>query len=144
MLSSSISNKNASDGRPMEEQSFLCKKAPQEDKYHLPVPCFSGGSVVKSLWQAETQERCGFDPWVGKWQSTPVFLPGKPHGQESLAGYSPWGCKESDMTERLTHTMLFNSGKPWSQVLALPLACCVTLGQAHSVDCDFSIHPGRC
>ena len=28
-----------------------------------------------------------------KWQSTPVFLPGKCHGQGSLAGYSPWGYK---------------------------------------------------
>ena len=35
-----------------------------------------------------------------KWQSTPVLLPGKPHGQRSLVGYSPWGCKESDTTER--------------------------------------------
>ena len=33
------------------------------------------------------------DPWRRKWQPTPVFLPGKPHGQRSLAGYSPWGCK---------------------------------------------------
>jgi len=32
------------------------------------------------------------------WQPTPVFLPGKPHGQRSLAGYSPWGNKESGMT----------------------------------------------
>ena len=31
---------------------------------------------------------------------TPVFLPGEFHGQRSLAGYSPWGCKESDTTER--------------------------------------------
>ena len=30
-----------------------------------------------------------------------VFLPGKSHGQRSLVGYSPWDCKESDMTERL-------------------------------------------
>ena len=36
---------------------------------------------------------------VQSWQSTPVFLPGESHGQRSLAGYSPWGCKESDMTE---------------------------------------------
>ena len=36
-------------------------------------------------------------------QPTPVFLPGKAHGQRSLAGYSPRGPKESDMTERLTH-----------------------------------------
>ena len=32
-------------------------------------------------------------------QPTPVFLPGEPHGQRSLAGYSPWGHKDSDMTE---------------------------------------------
>ena len=31
-----------------------------------------------------------------------VFLPGKSHGQRSLVGYSPWGHKESDMTEN-TH-----------------------------------------
>ena len=47
----------------------------------------------------------GFDfwvrkiPWRRKWQSTPVFLPGKFHGKRSLVGYSPWGCKETDMTE---------------------------------------------
>ena len=33
------------------------------------------------------------------WQPTPVFLPGESHGQRALAGYSSWGCKESDMTE---------------------------------------------
>ena len=32
-------------------------------------------------------------------QSTLVFLPGESHGQRSLVGYSPWGCKESDTTE---------------------------------------------
>ena len=54
------------------------------------------------------RRRPGFDPWVRKipwrraWQPTPVFLPGESHGQRSLAGYSPWGCKESDTTERLT------------------------------------------
>ena len=52
--------------------------------------------------------RSGFDPWVRKipWsreqKPTPVFLPGKFHGQRSLAGYSPWGCKESDATKRLS------------------------------------------
>ena len=51
-----------------------------------------------------------FDPWVGKipwrreWLPTPVFLPGEFHGQRSLVGYSPWCFKESDKTERLTHT----------------------------------------
>ena len=43
--------------------------------------------------------RSGFDLWVRKilWrrkqQHTPVFLAGKYHGQKSLVGYSPWGCK---------------------------------------------------
>ena len=41
-------------------------------------------------------------PWRSKWQPTPVFSSGKSHGQRSLAGYGPWGCKELDKTERLT------------------------------------------
>ena len=36
--------------------------------------------------------------WRRKWQPTPVFLPGKSHGQRGLVGYSPWGCTESDKT----------------------------------------------
>ena len=43
-------------------------------------------------------------PWSRIWQPTPVLLPVKFHGQRSLAGYGPWGCKESDMTEH-THTI---------------------------------------
>ena len=38
----------------------------------------------------------------GNGTPTPVFLPGESHGQRSLGGYRPWGCKESDMTEQLT------------------------------------------
>ena len=41
-----------------------------------------------------------------KWQSTPGLLPGKSHGQRSLVGYSPWGRKELDTTERLHFTSL--------------------------------------
>ena len=37
--------------------------------------------------------------------STPVFLPGEFHGQRSLAGYSPWGHKESDRTEQVTQLL---------------------------------------
>ena len=53
-------------------------------------------------------KRCGFDPWIGKipwrrkWQHIPVFLPGESHGKKSLAGYSPKGHQESDMTEQLS------------------------------------------
>ena len=38
-------------------------------------------------------------PWEKKWQPTPPFLLGESHGQRSLADCSPWGHKESDMTE---------------------------------------------
>ena len=38
-------------------------------------------------------------PWRSEWLPTPVFLPGESHGQRGLVGYSPLGCKESDMTE---------------------------------------------
>ena len=50
------------------------------------------------------------DPWLGKipwrraWQPTPVFLPGEPHGQRSLVGYSSWGREELDTTEATEHT----------------------------------------
>ena len=60
--------------------------------------------MVKCL---STMWETGFEPWVGKilwrrkWQSIPVLLPGKSHGQRSLVGYSLWGHKESDTTERL-------------------------------------------
>ena len=58
--------------------------------------------VVKNLPANRGDARDGFDPRVGKipwrrkWQSAPAFLPGKPHGQRSLASYSPQGCKELD------------------------------------------------
>ena len=45
----------------------------------------------------------GEDPLEKKTEPTPLFLPWKSHGQRSLAGYSPWGRKESDATEH-THT----------------------------------------
>ena len=67
--------------------------------------------------------RPGFNPWVGKipwrrkWQSTPVLLPGESHGQRSLVGYSPWGHKESDTTERTS--LHFTSLLLW--VLKKPL-----------------------
>ena len=62
-------------------------------------------SGKESACQCRRWRRLSFDPWVRKipWsrrrQVTPVFLPGKSHGQGSLAGYSLWGPKESDTTE---------------------------------------------
>ena len=45
----------------------------------------------------------GNNPRRRKWQPTPVFLVGESHGQRSLAGYRPWGLKESDKAKH-SHT----------------------------------------
>ena len=61
--------------------------------------------------QCKKHKRHGFYPWVvkvpqsRKWQFTLLFLSGKFRGQRSLVGYSPWGCKEWNMTDH-THTCL--------------------------------------
>ena len=76
---------------------------------------FTLPSLISSLglpWWLRQKRIClqcrrpGFYPWVGKipwrreWQLIPVFLPGESHSQRSLAGYSPWGHKESDKIEQ--------------------------------------------
>ena len=66
--------------------------------------------VKNLLLMRETQVR-SLDqkiPWRRAWQPTLVFLPGESHGQKSLAGYSPWGHKESDTAEQLTHNTLLH------------------------------------
>ena len=74
--------------------------------------------VVQTVKRLPTCGRPRFNPWVGKilwrrkWQPAPLFLPGKSHGQSSLVRYSPWGCKESDMTERLHFPFHFSNTKP--------------------------------
>ena len=57
----------------------------------------------KMLYVSPKAGDSGSIPWRRKWQPTPVFLPGKSHGQRSLADYSPWGHKEPDTTERLNN-----------------------------------------
>ena len=58
-----------------------------------------GGSEAKaSAYSAED---------LGKWQPTPVLLPGKSHGWRNLVGYSPWGRKEWDTFERLHFQLTF-------------------------------------
>ena len=64
-------------------------------------------SGEESTCQCRRCKGCRLHPWVRKtpWsrrrQSTPLSLPGKLHGQRSLAGYSTWGHKDRGMTERL-------------------------------------------
>ena len=69
-------------------------------KYLEPQMGFPGGANGKEpACHCRRYKRQGFNPWVGKipwrrkWQPTPVFLTGKPHGQRSLADYSPLGHK---------------------------------------------------
>ena len=71
---------------------------------------FPSGSVVESSCRCR---RHGFSPWVRKspwrrkWQPIPAFMFGKSQGLRILAGYSPWGCKKSDMSGWLsTHLIL--------------------------------------
>ena len=59
--------------------------------------------VIRLQWGRPGLDPCvGKIPWRRAWQPTPVFLPGESHGQRSLAGYSQWGRKESDMTDGLS------------------------------------------
>ena len=70
----------------------------------------SSQMVKESTYKAGDPCIAGFNPWKRKilwkreWLPTPVLLPGEYHRQRSRADYSPWGHKESYMTELLTHT----------------------------------------
>ena len=70
----------------------------------LGFPCWLNGKESACQFR-----RCRFNtwvrkiPWRRKWQPTLVFLPGKPHWQRCLVGYSPWGHKESETTSRLNN-----------------------------------------
>ena len=73
---------------------------------------FPGGPVVKNLpVMQETQKSLipgsGRFPWRRARQPAPVFFPGECLGQRSLAGYSPWGHQELDMTEATKHAHMF-------------------------------------
>ena len=82
--------------------------------------CGRGGK--EPTCQCRRCKRYGFNPWLRKipwrrkWQPTPVLLPEKSHGQKSLVGYSPWGHKESNMTEWLSvhaHTFIYIFFSVW-------------------------------
>ena len=88
--------------------------------------CFTFGiSYLASLVVHTVKVSClqrrrpKFNPWVRKipwrkaWRSTPVVLPGEFHGQRSLMGYSPWGCKDLDITEWLTLSITSHAWSSW-------------------------------
>ena len=73
--------------------------------WDLDFPGGNSGKEPSCQWRSLNRQ--GFYPWARKipwrrkWQPTPVFLPGKVHGQRSLVGYSPWGHKEPDMPDAI-------------------------------------------
>ena len=72
----------------------------------MSIESFPGGSDSKNLpamWETWIQSLGWEAPLEKGRQPTPVFLTREFHRQRSLAGYSPWGRKESDMTEQLAH-----------------------------------------
>ena len=73
------------------------------------LPTWCSGKEPESAYQhrgCRFSSLVGKIPWRKKWQSTPVFLPGKSCGQRSLVGYIPWGRKETDTTEHTHICML--------------------------------------
>ena len=82
-----------------------------------------GSQMVKNL--PTLQETPGFCPWFRKipwrrkWQPTPVYLPREFYGQRSLAGYSPWGCKQSDTTNTSLHFRHSDKSPPFPSTSSL-------------------------
>ena len=89
-----------------------------------------GGSVGKES-TCNAEDLGSINPWSGRipwrkaWQPTPVFLPGESHGQRSLAGCSPWGHKELDMTE------LLNTAQQLKTIQICSLRVYVSQGSRH-------------
>ena len=69
---------------------------------------------LPTIWETWVQSLVWEDPQEEGMKPSPIFLPGKSHGERSLVECSPWGCKESDMTEKLHFHLAFvatwNSG----------------------------------
>ena len=85
-----------------EARGGWASKAPS---VFIAIPHHSASPVAQLVKNppvnARDAESLGYeDPLEKEWQPALVLLPGKSHGQRSLAGYSPWGCKESDVTGR--------------------------------------------
>ena len=74
------------------------------------------------------------------WHPTPVLLPGKSQGRRSLVGYSPWGHKESDMTERLH----FQATWEVHQILNKWVQLSFWAWKSEDLSLNSCIHPNRC
>ena len=91
-------------------RQLLCKKNCTHVQEGFPGGKESICLPMQEIWVPSLGQE---DPLRRKQQPTLVFMPGNSHGPRSLAGYSPWGCKESDLTQRL------NSNNMVGRVLSL-------------------------
>ena len=80
--------------------------APHSSTLAWKIPWMEEPGRLRSMGSLRVRHDCTtslslftFIHWRRKWQPTPVFLPGEPHGRGSLVGCHLWGCTESDMTE---------------------------------------------
>ena len=80
---------------------------------------------LPAMQETRVWSLCREDPLEKEWQPTPLFLPGKSHGQRTLAGYNSWGRKDWDMTERLTVLLLLTFYWVFTmcQILVLRVSC---------------------
>ena len=90
-------------------QSLFCPK----DFDFLGLSTLLSATRLKGRWPTTLQRNKSMypDKWSRKWQPSPVFLPGEPHGQRSLVGCSPWGRQESDTTAWLTFSRSTRRGQ---------------------------------
>ena len=92
-------------GHLLHYQDTFCSHRLKYLFIYLFNECYLVAEMVKSL---PVMQKTRLYPRVGKipcrraGQSTLVFLPREPHGQRSMVGYRPWGCKDSDRTQWLT------------------------------------------
>ena len=105
----------------------------------LSAPLFPHASLVaqrvmnplamKETWVLSLGQQ---DPWRRGWLLTPVFLPGKYHGQRSLVGYSPWGCRVRYNWATDTYTVILPSKDPLLNDMSPTFACVAYLLSSES------------
>ena len=132
-----------------QNQTDLVLLSPSLLSPHLPsylvIPPFTPGLLWGLRWYRICLQcrRSGFDPWVRtipwrkEWLPTPELLPGEFHRQRSLAGYSPWGLKESDMTEltehRSPHVCVYAKTLQWCLILFDSMDCSLPGSSVHGI-----------